>query len=67
VRSVHVDGHEVRVKLALEAGRVVNAQPEYDDVVRAATATGRPAKDVLAEAAARSRDLLPPPEPRPQS
>ena len=58
MRSVEVDGHEVRVKLALDAGRVVNAQPEYDDVVLAATATGRPVKDVLAEAAALSRALL---------
>jgi uncharacterized protein (DUF111 family) len=62
MRTVSVDGHQVHVKLALDAGRLVNAQPEYDDVVRAATATGRPVKDVLAEAAALSRSLLPDPQ-----
>jgi uncharacterized protein (DUF111 family) len=46
------------VKIAVHQGRVVNAQPEYDDVVRAATATGRPVKDVLADASAASRAWL---------
>jgi uncharacterized protein (TIGR00299 family) protein len=55
MRSVEVDGHRIAVKLASQDGRVVNVQPEYDDVVRAATATGRPVKDVLADAAAASR------------
>ena len=55
--TVQVDGHDVRVKLAVHDGRVVNVQPEYDDVVRAATATGRPTKDVLADAVAVSRQL----------
>jgi uncharacterized protein (DUF111 family) len=32
-------------------------QPEYDDVARAAAETGRPIKDVLADAVAASRTL----------
>ncbi len=52
MRTVLVDGLSVRVKLALHRGRVVNAQPEYEDVADAAVRTGRPAKDVLADAAA---------------
>jgi pyridinium-3,5-bisthiocarboxylic acid mononucleotide nickel chelatase len=59
MRTVPVGGHPVRVKLALRDGRVMNAQPEYDDVAEVAAATGRPIKDVLAEAAAASRNLPP--------
>ena len=53
-RFVHVDvdGRAVAVKLGVLGGRVVNAQPEYDDVARAAHALGRPAKAVLAAAVA---------------
>jgi uncharacterized protein (TIGR00299 family) protein len=54
--DVDVDGHLVAVKLARLDGELVNVQPEYADVVAAARATGRPVKDVLAEAAARARD-----------
>jgi uncharacterized protein (TIGR00299 family) protein len=57
MRSVTVDGHPVAVKVARLDGKVMNMQPEYDDVVAAATATGRPVKDVLAEAAAAARAL----------
>jgi len=56
-RTVEVDGHAVRVKLASHAGAVVNAQPEYDDVAAIAAATGRPLKSVLAEATALARTL----------
>lgn len=56
-RAVEVDGHVVRVKLALLDGVVVNAQPEYDDLVAVASATGRPVRDVLAEAAAAARPM----------
>ena len=38
--TVDVDGHPVAVKLALHDGALVNAQPEYDDVARAAAALG---------------------------
>ena len=57
MRTVQVDGHDVHVKLALHGGRVVNAQPEYEDVSRAAALTGRAVKEVLADAVAASRHL----------
>ncbi len=57
VHTVEVGGHDVHVKLAVHEGRVVNAQPEYEDVARVAARTGRPIKDVLAEAVAASRRL----------
>jgi uncharacterized protein (TIGR00299 family) protein len=50
---VELGGQRIRVKVALDTGgRVVNVQPEYDDVAVAAAALGRPAKQVLAEAVA---------------
>ena len=60
-RSIEIDGHRVRVKTATLDGVVVNAQPEYDDVVAAAIAAGRPVKAVLADAtaAARAAGLIP--------
>ncbi len=56
--TVTVGGLEISVKLARLDGVVVTAQPEYDDVVRAAQALGRPVKDVLADATAASRALV---------
>ncbi|MCW2842233.1 MAG: hypothetical protein JWN22_149 [Nocardioides sp.] len=56
--SVDVDGQPISVKLARHDGVLVNAQPEYDDVARAAAALGRPVVDVLADAAAASRAFL---------
>ncbi|GAA1158807.1 nickel pincer cofactor biosynthesis protein LarC [Nocardioides aquiterrae] len=56
--SVDVDGQTVSVKLARHQGTVVNAQPEFDDVARAAVALGRPVSDVLAAAAALARKFL---------
>jgi pyridinium-3,5-bisthiocarboxylic acid mononucleotide nickel chelatase len=38
-------------------GRVVNVQPEYDDVVAAAKALDRPVKSVMAEAVAASAEF----------
>jgi pyridinium-3,5-bisthiocarboxylic acid mononucleotide nickel chelatase len=55
MRSVEVDGDRVRVKIAVHEGRVVNVQPEYDDVSRVAARTGRPVKDVLTDAVVASR------------
>jgi uncharacterized protein (TIGR00299 family) protein len=55
--TVEVSGGTVRVKIARHEGVVVNVQPEYDDVAAVATATGRPIKDVLAEAVSASRTL----------
>ncbi len=51
-RTVDVDGVEVRVKVALLNGEVVNASPEFDDVAAAAAKLGRPVKAVLAAASA---------------
>ena len=56
-RVVEVDGQQVRVKLGLLAGEVVNAMPEWVDVAAAAAALGRPAKQVLRDAHAAARDL----------
>jgi uncharacterized protein (TIGR00299 family) protein len=56
--SVDVAGQAIDVKLASHDGELVNAQPEWDDVARAAAALGRPVNDVLAEAIAATRDLL---------
>ncbi len=47
--TVDVDGHAVRVKLA--GGR---AKPEHDDAAAAASALGRPLRDVLREAETRA-------------
>ena len=56
--QVEVGGQTIAVKLARHDGELVNVQPEYDDVVRAATALDRPVSDVLAEAQAASRKFL---------
>lgn len=53
--AVEVGGQPVAVKLARHEGVVLNAMPEFDDVVRAAEALGRPVKAVLADAVAASR------------
>ncbi|MBB3042325.1 nickel pincer cofactor biosynthesis protein LarC [Nocardioides soli] len=47
---IQVDGHTIAVKLARHEGVVVNAQPEYDDVARAAASLRRPVNEVLTEA-----------------
>ena len=52
---VEVEGQRVRVKHGWLDGREVNAQPEWEDVLAAATALGRPAKQVLREAQRLSR------------
>jgi len=56
--AVEVDGQTIAVKLARHNGTLVNAQPEYDDVARAAAALGRPVTDVLADAIAASRGFF---------
>jgi uncharacterized protein (TIGR00299 family) protein len=50
IREVHVGGHPVRVKIGLLDGQVVNVAPEHDDCAAVAAATGRPAKQIWAEA-----------------
>ena len=59
--TVAVGDSSVRIKTASLDGTVVNAQPEYDDVVAAAERSGRAVKAVLAEAlaAAHAAGLLP--------
>jgi uncharacterized protein (DUF111 family) len=52
LRTVSVDGFDIRVKVAVFDGAVVNVAPEYEDVAAAAAALGRPAKAVLAAAVA---------------
>ncbi len=56
--TIEIDGHPIRIKLASLDGSVVNAGPEYDDVVAAAAALGRPVRDVLlaAQSAAQRAD-----------
>jgi uncharacterized protein (TIGR00299 family) protein len=50
-RTVDVSGQSVAVKLGLGPdGEVLNAVPEWEDVVRAAAALDRPVKAVLAQA-----------------
>jgi len=56
--TVTVDGQPIAVKLASHHGELVNAQPEYEDVARAAATLGRPVVDVLADAVAASRHLV---------
>jgi uncharacterized protein (DUF111 family) len=45
-----VDGGTVRVKISSRDGRVLTVAPEFDDCARIAAATGRPVKDIHAEA-----------------
>jgi uncharacterized protein (TIGR00299 family) protein len=50
--TVDVAGQPIRIKLARSDGRLVNAQPEWEDVAAAARRTGFPTKTVLAKAIA---------------
>ncbi len=56
--QVEVAGHAIAVKIARLDGEILNVQPEYADVAAAADASGRPVKDVLAEAAGAARRVL---------
>ena len=49
--TVRVHGEKVGLKVARLGGRVVNVQPEYDDLVRAARKTGVPLKELAHHAA----------------
>lgn len=48
--TVDVGGHPIGIKVARLDGRVANVSVEWDDVVAAAEALGRPANDVLRDA-----------------
>lgn len=50
--TVTIDGQRISVKIARYDGHVVNVQPEYDDIVAAATELKQPVKLVLARAIA---------------
>jgi pyridinium-3,5-bisthiocarboxylic acid mononucleotide nickel chelatase len=51
-RTVEVDGERVRIKAGSLDGRIVNAAPEHDDCAAVARRTGRPVKQVWADALA---------------
>jgi pyridinium-3,5-bisthiocarboxylic acid mononucleotide nickel chelatase len=51
-RSVALRGGDVRIKVALRAGRIVHATPEFDDAAALAKARGVPVRQVLDEAVA---------------
>jgi uncharacterized protein (TIGR00299 family) protein len=51
-RPVEVAGGRVRIKVALEQDRIVQATPEFEDVVELARSTGRLVRVLLAEAVA---------------
>ncbi|MFI7060136.1 nickel pincer cofactor biosynthesis protein LarC [Kribbella sp. NPDC050124] len=55
--TVEVDGQRISVKIARYDGKVVNVQPEYDDVVAAAAELKQPVKAVLARAVAAAEPL----------
>jgi uncharacterized protein (TIGR00299 family) protein len=57
-RTVDVGGQPIAVKLGRgRDGTLLNAMPEWDDVVRAASALGQPVKRVLAQAQAAFEQL----------
>jgi pyridinium-3,5-bisthiocarboxylic acid mononucleotide nickel chelatase len=51
-RTVPVRGGDVRVKVGLQAGRIVHATPEFEDVAAVAGARAVPVREVLDEAVA---------------
>ncbi|MDH4196796.1 MAG: nickel pincer cofactor biosynthesis protein LarC [Candidatus Aminicenantes bacterium] len=51
-RRVRIHGQDVRIKVSAFGGKTVNAQPEYEDCLRAARKTGRPLKEILRAATA---------------
>jgi len=48
--TVEVEGGRVRIKVAGRRGQTLNVAPEFDDCLRVAETSGRPLKDVQAEA-----------------
>ncbi len=57
--SVVVEGCLIRVKVARLQGHVVNAQPEFDDVLKAAATLDEAPRDVLRRAQLVASELLP--------
>jgi uncharacterized protein (TIGR00299 family) protein len=60
---VDVGGQTIRVKLASYEGRVVTANPEYEDVTAAAAALGEPVKAVLLAAQTATKKASTPRDP----
>jgi hypothetical protein len=56
--TVDVAGAVIRVKVGSYRGRVVNVQPEYEDVAAAARQLGIPVKRALAKAVAAAEDTI---------
>jgi pyridinium-3,5-bisthiocarboxylic acid mononucleotide nickel chelatase len=56
--EVATSGGPVRIKVAERDGVVLNAVPEFEDCLRISDATGRPLKDVQAEAVASWRNRV---------
>ena len=57
IREIQVEGRTIRVKIGLLDGDVVNVAPEHDDCVAVADATGRPVKQIWAEAMAAATSI----------
>jgi pyridinium-3,5-bisthiocarboxylic acid mononucleotide nickel chelatase len=57
MRTVHVLGHPIQVKLATLPNGTTRAKPEFEDVRRVAEATGRSAQDIFSLAAEAARHI----------
>jgi uncharacterized protein (DUF111 family) len=51
--TVEIDGHKVRIKVALLEGKAVRGVPEFEDCRRVALATGQPVRSVVEQAKTR--------------
>ncbi|MGE5577853.1 MAG: nickel pincer cofactor biosynthesis protein LarC [Syntrophothermus sp.] len=56
--TVRIDEESIRVKIGMMGERIVNIAPEYEDCRKSAERTGRPLKEIYAEAQKVARDLL---------
>jgi uncharacterized protein (TIGR00299 family) protein len=59
IREVQVEERAIRVKIGLLDGQVVNVAPEHDDCAEVAAASGRPVKQIWAEALAAATATMP--------
>jgi len=63
VRTVETPYGPIRVKAALQGGRVVKWSPEYEDCLSAAARSGRPLREIHAEVQRRAAGLFAPEDP----
>ncbi|MCL4516198.1 MAG: nickel pincer cofactor biosynthesis protein LarC [Firmicutes bacterium] len=56
--TVQAGNEEIKVKIGMLGERVVNIAPEYEDCRRSAERSGRPLKEIYAEAGRIARDFL---------